>query len=188
MHDGLISNEEYRLHLLNAIPEKDWEYEEKGEHEKGATIDEGQNNVKDKKGPAGMSSAKSSNQALTITKVTPTKKASPEMSFTTEDNTPLILLKPHMKPVSGLQEGDYVLINPGKSTGQTFKGCIEKLDPLEVRYYRLHKGNDASAGWVANDIVHPCTREEIAHIIEKPVPLDPSRKCRPVKFPELQSK
>ncbi len=138
LRDSLISNEEYRLHLLNAVPEKDWQYEEKGEREKrekGDTIDEGQTNVKDKTGPGGMSSVKSLSQAMTVTKVIPTKKASPEMLFTTEDNTPLILLKPHLKPVSDLQEGDYVLINPGESTGQTFKGCIEKLDPLEVWYY-----------------------------------------------------
>ena len=191
LRDGLISNEEYRLRLLNAVPEKDWQYEDKGEREKcekGDTVDEGQTTVQDKTGHGGMSSGKSLNQAQTITKVTPTKKASPEMLFTVEDNTPLILLKPHMKPVSQLQEGDYVLINPGESTGQTFKGCIEKVNPLQVRYYQLHKANDASAGWVANDIVHPCTREEIARIIEKPVPLDPSRKRGPVKFPEFHAK
>ncbi len=138
LRDGLISNEEYRLRLLNAVPEKDWQYEDKGKCEKcekGDTIDEGQTTVQDKTGHGGMSSGKSSNQAQTVTKVTPTKKASPEMSFTVEDNTPLILLKPHMKPVSELQEGDYVLINPGESTGQTFKGCIEKVNPLQVRYY-----------------------------------------------------
>ncbi len=133
LRDGLISNEEYRLCLLNAVPEKDWQYEDKWEREKckkGDTVDEGQTTVQDKTGHGGMSSGKSLNQAQTITKVTPTKKASPEMLFTVEDNTPLILLKPHMKPVLELQEGDYVLINPGESTGQTFKGCIEKVNPL----------------------------------------------------------
>ncbi len=104
-HDSCISNEE-----------GDWECEEKGqkgeENAQNKAADAGQS----KKTTSSLESTKPSASSATstnvtkVTTVTHNAGANLEMSFTTEDNTPLILLKPHTKPVSQLQKGDYILM------------------------------------------------------------------------------
>ncbi len=105
-HDSTVSNEEYHLLLLNAVPESNWEYNS-SEVVSAASTNEN---------PSQEKSAESQEKIAEVSQTIMELDA----SHVLEDNVPLLHLKPVLHPVSELEEGDHILVKPSESTGHTF--------------------------------------------------------------------
>ncbi len=165
-----ISNEECRLLAMNAIPEDEWKYPaEKGGTPKPETeIDaDGLGDPKAKRNDRDERDESSSDE---------------------DDNTPLLNFKQPPKAVADLCVGDYVLVKENDETGKAFRGLVEQITPLKIRYYRQKNASHVSAGWTANDIMHDADISDILCVIEAMVLLDENRKQGAMRFPALDPK
>ncbi len=140
-----VSNEEYRLRKLNAIPESDWEYKKSGapQASEGNTEgpeQEGSNPVLEdvpepqQAPPSSVTEEEEVNvtDCSHATLATPSKieqnipqgaEKEGDRSLSSEfgeddDNIPLLDMKPEIKPMCDVQVGDYALVSPAPAKGK----------------------------------------------------------------------
>lgn len=190
---GSISNEEYRLRMMNAIPEDEWAY---GGPKPVPKYLKAKTNI-------GHSSVQAdvTDQPQRHDTVPPSARSSPESKTTRgggrrsgsggvrrSGSKEKVTTK--VTKVTKISVGEHVLVSTQDSqeAKYNFAACVMAVrgSELDVNFYKYPKF-DAAEGFTRNSVNHQCDMKDIICKLNPPEPINPARTKRgPVTFPELK--